>query len=35
LALAGIHRKQGKAEEASRDLEQYRRIQALTAHLPQ
>lgn len=35
LALSGIHRKQGKAEEAARDLEQYRRIQALTAHLPQ
>lgn len=35
LALAGIHRKQGKAEESSRDLAQYRRIQALTAHLPQ
>lgn len=35
LALAGIHRKQGRPEEAAGDLEQYRRIHALTAHLPQ
>jgi tetratricopeptide (TPR) repeat protein len=35
LALAGIHRKEGKPDQAAHDLEQYRRIQALTAHLPE
>jgi outer membrane protein assembly factor BamD (BamD/ComL family) len=28
LALAGVHRKQGKAELASREMEEYRKIQA-------
>jgi tetratricopeptide (TPR) repeat protein len=28
LALAGIHRKQGKAEQANREMQDYRRIQA-------
>jgi tetratricopeptide (TPR) repeat protein len=32
LALAGIHRKQGKAEQAAHDMREYRRIQA---RLPQ
>jgi tetratricopeptide (TPR) repeat protein len=30
LALAGIHRKQGKTEQASHDMQEFRRIQALT-----
>ena len=34
LALAQIHRRQGKTEQAARDLQEYRRIQALAAHLP-
>ena len=29
LALAGIHRKQGKAEQAASDMQEYRRIQAV------
>jgi tetratricopeptide (TPR) repeat protein len=32
LALAGIHRKQGKTEQAAREIQEYRRIQALTVH---
>jgi outer membrane protein assembly factor BamD (BamD/ComL family) len=35
LALAGVHRKEGKTEEAARDMDEYRRIQALTSHLPE
>jgi tetratricopeptide (TPR) repeat protein len=35
LALAGVHRKQGKTAEAARDLEEFRRIQALASHLPE
>jgi tetratricopeptide (TPR) repeat protein len=35
LALAGVHRKQGKTEEAARDMDEFRRIQALTSHLPE
>jgi tetratricopeptide (TPR) repeat protein len=31
LALAGIHRKQGKTEQAAREMQEYRRIQALNA----
>jgi protein O-GlcNAc transferase len=31
LALAGIHRRQGKAELAAEDMKEYRRIQALTS----
>jgi tetratricopeptide (TPR) repeat protein len=31
LLLAGIHRKQGKTDEAARETEEYRRIQALSA----
>jgi len=31
LALAQIHRRQGNAEQAARDMQDYRRIQALTA----
>ena len=34
LALAQIHRRQGKTEQAARDLQEYRRIQALAAHPP-
>jgi tetratricopeptide (TPR) repeat protein len=34
LALAQIHRKQGKAEQAVRDIQEYRRIQGLAAHPP-
>jgi tetratricopeptide (TPR) repeat protein len=35
LALAGIHRKQGKTEQATREIEEYRRIQALNdRHAP-
>lgn len=30
LVLAGIHRKQGKTEQAAHDMQEYRRIQALT-----
>jgi tetratricopeptide (TPR) repeat protein len=30
LALAGIHRKEGKTEQANQDMQEYRRIQALT-----
>jgi cytochrome c-type biogenesis protein CcmH/NrfG len=30
LALAGIHRKQGKTEQAAQDMQEFRRIQALT-----
>jgi tetratricopeptide (TPR) repeat protein len=29
LALAGIHRKQGKAEQSAREMQEYRRIQSL------
>ncbi|MFY9802057.1 MAG: tetratricopeptide repeat protein [Candidatus Acidiferrales bacterium] len=32
LALAGIHRRQGKTDQAARDTQEYRRIQALAAH---
>jgi tetratricopeptide (TPR) repeat protein len=32
LALAGIHRRQGKTDQASHDMQEYRRIQALSAH---
>lgn len=32
LALAGIHRKQGKPDQATHDLQEYRRIQDLVAH---
>ena len=32
LALAGIHRKQGKTEQAAREMQAYRRLQALNAH---
>jgi tetratricopeptide (TPR) repeat protein len=35
LALAAIHRKQGKTERATHDMQEYRRIQAVTAHLPE
>jgi tetratricopeptide (TPR) repeat protein len=35
LALAEIHRRQGKTEQAAREVQEYRRIQELTAHLPQ
>jgi tetratricopeptide (TPR) repeat protein len=31
LALAGIHRKQGKTQEAAQDMQEFQRIQALTA----
>jgi len=31
LALAGIHRKLGKPDQAARDMQEFRRIQALTA----
>jgi tetratricopeptide (TPR) repeat protein len=31
LALAGIHRKQGKTDRAAHEMQEYRRIQALTA----
>src|ERR1700723_198023 len=34
LALAQIHRRQGKTEQAARDMQDYRRIQALAAHAP-
>jgi len=30
LALAGVHRKQGKTEQAAREMQEFRRIQALT-----
>ncbi|MFZ1034889.1 MAG: tetratricopeptide repeat protein [Candidatus Acidiferrales bacterium] len=32
LALAGVHRRQGKPEQAAHDLQEYRRIQDLAAH---
>ncbi|MGA7914437.1 MAG: tetratricopeptide repeat protein [Candidatus Acidiferrales bacterium] len=32
LALAAVHRRQGKPEQAARDLQEYRRIQDLAAH---
>jgi tetratricopeptide (TPR) repeat protein len=32
LALAGVHRRQGKPEQAAHDLQEYRRIQELAAH---
>jgi tetratricopeptide (TPR) repeat protein len=32
LALAGIQRRQGKTDQATRDMQEYRRIQALSAH---
>jgi tetratricopeptide (TPR) repeat protein len=32
LALAGIHRKQGRTEEAAHEMEEYRRIHALVSH---
>lgn len=35
LALAAIHRKQGKTEQAAYDMDEYRRIQSVTAHLPE
>jgi tetratricopeptide (TPR) repeat protein len=31
LALAGVHRKQGKADQAAHDMQEYHRIQALNA----
>jgi tetratricopeptide (TPR) repeat protein len=31
LVLAGIHRKQGKTDQAAHEMQEYRRIQALTA----
>jgi tetratricopeptide (TPR) repeat protein len=34
LALAQIHRRQGKTEQAARDMQDYRRIQNLTDHSP-
>ena len=34
LTLAQIHRKQGKTEQAARDMQDYRRIQALAVHPP-
>ncbi len=34
LILAQIHRRQGKTEQAARDMENYRKIQALAAHSP-
>ena len=34
LALAGVHRRQGKPDQAAHDLQEYRRIQALAAHSP-
>src|SRR6202789_3775544 len=34
LALAQLHRKQGKTDQAARDMQEYRRIQALAAHPP-
>jgi O-antigen biosynthesis protein len=34
LALAQIHRREGKTEQAARDMENYRKIQALAAHAP-
>jgi len=34
LALAQIHRRQGKTEQAVRDMQDYRRIQAPAAHPP-
>jgi O-antigen biosynthesis protein len=34
LALAGVHRKLGRVEEASRDIQEYRRIQASMAIAP-
>jgi tetratricopeptide (TPR) repeat protein len=35
LALAGIHRKQDKTEQAAREMQDYRRIQALTTRPPE
>jgi hypothetical protein len=32
LALAGIHRRQGKKDQAAREMQEYRRIQALVVH---
>jgi tetratricopeptide (TPR) repeat protein len=32
LALAGIHRRQGKTDQAAREMQEYRRIEALAAH---
>jgi len=34
LALAQLHRKQGKTDQAARDMQDYRRIQAPAAHPP-
>jgi tetratricopeptide (TPR) repeat protein len=34
LALAQLHRKQGKTDQAARDMQDYRRIQPLSAHPP-
>jgi len=34
LVLAQIHRRQGKTEQAARDMENYRKIQALAGHPP-
>jgi hypothetical protein len=34
LALAQIHRRQGKTEQAARDMQEYRKIQALAARPP-
>jgi tetratricopeptide (TPR) repeat protein len=34
LVLAQIHRRQGKTEQAARDMENYRKIQALAVHPP-
>jgi tetratricopeptide (TPR) repeat protein len=33
LLLAGVHRKQGKTEQAAHDMQEYRRIQALNARM--
>jgi tetratricopeptide (TPR) repeat protein len=32
LTLAGIHRRQGKTDQAAHEMQEYRRIQALSAH---
>ena len=34
LALAQLHRKQGKTDQAARDMQDYRRIQAVAGHPP-
>lgn len=35
LVQAQIHRKQGKMDQAHQEMQAYRRIRALTEHLPQ